>query len=175
MKGRHSEIGTDEDIPTIDTTKAHPHVHGPLTRARARQLNYQVLLFLGTVPNIHENMMLPKSDILVLLRNDGLSMDERDKHWSMVIHREDNKHMIQEEDAASGEFRTLKQPRERMNAWTKYSRLQLVIFIHSLLRVLRHLILWARPMYFQSGPLRVFYESVCEEESPIRACFGHPY
>jgi hypothetical protein len=136
MKGRHSEIGTDEDIPTVDTTNAHPHVHGPLTRARARQLNYQVLLFLGTVPNIHENMMLPKSDELVLLRNDGHSMDERDKHWSMVIHGEDNKHMIQEEDAASGEFKTMKQPRARMNAWTKYSRLQLVIFIHSLLRVL---------------------------------------
>jgi hypothetical protein len=76
-------------------------------------------------------MMLPKSDVLVLLRNNGLSMDERDKHWSMVIHGEDNKNMIQEEDAASGEFSTLKQPRARMNAWTKYSRLQLVIFIHS--------------------------------------------
>jgi hypothetical protein len=118
--------------------------------------------------------MLPKSDVLVLLRNDGLSMDERGKHCSMVIHAEDNKHMIQEEDAASEEFRTLKQPRARMNAWTKYSRLQLVIFVHSLLRVLRHLILWARPLYFRSGPLRVFYESVCEEESPTRAYFGHP-
>jgi hypothetical protein len=50
-------------------------------------------------------MMLPKSDVLVLLRNEGFSMDERGKHWSMV-----NKHMIQEEDAASGEFGTLKQP-----------------------------------------------------------------
>jgi hypothetical protein len=50
----------------------------------------------------------------------------------MVIHGEDNKNMIQEEDAASGEFRTLKQSWARMNAWTKYSRLQLVIFIHSL-------------------------------------------
>jgi hypothetical protein len=148
MKGRRFEIGSDEDIPNVDTTTAHPHVQGPLTRARGRQLNYQVLSFLGTIPNIHENMMLSKSDVLVLLRNDGLSMDERDKHWSMVIHREDNKHMIQEEDAASGEFRTLKQLRARMNAWTKYSRLQLVIFVHSLLKVLRHLILWARPMYF---------------------------
>jgi hypothetical protein len=35
----------DEDIPTVDTTVAPtaPHVPGPLTRARARQLNYQVL------------------------------------------------------------------------------------------------------------------------------------
>jgi hypothetical protein len=55
-------------------------------------------------------MMLPKSDVLVLLRNEGFSMDERGKHWSMVMHGEGNKHMIQEEDAASGEFRTLKQP-----------------------------------------------------------------
>jgi hypothetical protein len=59
---------------------------------------------------MHENMMLPKSDVLVLLRNDRLSMDERGKHWSMVIHGEGSKHMIQEEDAASGEFMTLKQP-----------------------------------------------------------------
>jgi hypothetical protein len=51
----------DEDIPTVDTTTTHPHVQGPLTRACARQLNYHVLSFLGTVPNIHENMMLPKS------------------------------------------------------------------------------------------------------------------
>jgi hypothetical protein len=94
MKGQHSEIGSDEDIPSVDTTTTHSHVQGPLTRDRARQLNYQVLSFLGTVPNIHENMMLPISDVLVLLRNDGLSMDERDKHWSMVIHGEDNKHMI---------------------------------------------------------------------------------
>jgi hypothetical protein len=55
-------------------------------------------------------MMLPKSDVLLLLRNDGLSMDERGKHWSMVIHGDGNKHMIQEEDATSGEFRTMKQP-----------------------------------------------------------------
>jgi hypothetical protein len=69
----------------------------------------------------------------------------------------------------------LKQPWARMDTWTKYSRLQLVIFLHSLLRVQRHLILWDKPMYFWSGPLRVFYESVCEEKSPTRACFGHPY
>jgi hypothetical protein len=100
----------DEDIPNVDTTTTHPHVQGPLTRAHARQLNYQVLLFLGTIPNIHENMMLPKLDVFVLLRNDGLSLDGRDKHWSMVVHGDGSKHLIKEEDAASGEFRTLKQP-----------------------------------------------------------------
>jgi hypothetical protein len=102
-------IVLDEDIPNIDTTTTHPHVQGPLTRAHARQLNYQVLLFLETIPNIHENMMLPKSDVFVLLRNDGLSLDGRDKNWSMVIHGDGSKHLIKEEDTASGEFMTLKQ------------------------------------------------------------------
>jgi hypothetical protein len=36
----------DEDITTVDTTTTHPHVQGPLTRAHARQLNYQVFRFL---------------------------------------------------------------------------------------------------------------------------------
>jgi hypothetical protein len=86
----------NEDIPNVDTTTTHPHVQGPLTRARARQLNYQVLSFLGTIPNIYENMMMPKSDVFVLLRNDGLSLDGRDKHWSMVVHGDGSKHLIKE-------------------------------------------------------------------------------
>jgi hypothetical protein len=71
-----------EDIPSIDTPAAPTaeHIQGPITRARAKQLNYQVLLFLGTLSHIRENMMLPKSDMSVTLRNDGPSMDERDKH-----------------------------------------------------------------------------------------------
>ncbi|KAK1649120.1 hypothetical protein QYE76_066925 [Lolium multiflorum] len=103
----------DEDIPSIDTTAipTATHIQGPITRARAKQLNYQVLSFLGTIPHIHENMMLPKSDVFVTLRNDGPSMDERDKHWSMITHGGDgSKHVRIEEDAASGDFRTLKPP-----------------------------------------------------------------
>jgi hypothetical protein len=75
-------IPGDEDIPSIDTSAAPTteHIKGPITRARAKQLNYQVLSFLGTLSHVHENMMLPKSDIFVTLRNDGPSMDERDKH-----------------------------------------------------------------------------------------------
>jgi hypothetical protein len=57
---------------------------------------------------MHENMMLPKSDVFVLIRNDGLSLDGRDEHCSMVIHGDGSMHLIKEEDAASGEFRTLK-------------------------------------------------------------------
>ena len=87
-------LEVDADIPTVDTTVAPAATHpdapplfqGPLTRARARQLNYQVLSFLGTLPNIHENMMLPKSDVFMLLRNDGPSKDEKDAYWSMFVH-----------------------------------------------------------------------------------------
>ena len=38
----------DDDINTIFTPTVPAAIHtGPITRARARQLNYQVLLFLG--------------------------------------------------------------------------------------------------------------------------------
>jgi hypothetical protein len=108
----------DEDILTVDTTVAPtatlPHVpqfQGPLTRTRARQLNYQVFSFLGTIPNIHENMMLPKSDVFMLLRNDGPSMDERDKHWSMIMHGDDGSNRVRiQDDTTSEDFRTLKPP-----------------------------------------------------------------
>ncbi|KAK1663967.1 hypothetical protein QYE76_052126 [Lolium multiflorum] len=96
------EGGHDEDIPSIDTTAVPTatQIQGPITRARAKQLNYQVLSFLGTIPQIHENMMLPKSDMFVTLRNDGPSMDEEDKHWSMITHGGDgSKHVRIQEDA----------------------------------------------------------------------------
>jgi hypothetical protein len=102
----------DEDIPSIDTPAVPTveHIQGPITRARAKQLNYQVLSFLETLSHIHENMMLPKSDMFVTLRNDGPSMDERNKHWSMIVHRDGSKRLRIEEDATSGDFRTLKPP-----------------------------------------------------------------
>jgi hypothetical protein len=77
---------TDEDIPSIDTP-APPtaeHIQGPITRARAKQLNYRVLSFLGTLSHIHENMMLPKSDMFITLRNNRPNMDERDKGWKKM-------------------------------------------------------------------------------------------
>jgi hypothetical protein len=93
----------DEDIPSIDTHAAPTvkQIQGPITRARSKQLNYQVLSFLGTLAYIHENMMLPKSDVFVTLRNDGPSMDERDKHWSMSMHGDGSEHERIEEDAMS--------------------------------------------------------------------------
>ena len=102
----------DVDIPSIDTPAAPAaiQIQGPITRARAKQLNYQVLLFLGTILHIHENMMLPKSDVYILLRNNGHNMDEKDKHWSMIIHGDGSKRLRIEDDAAIGDFRTLKPP-----------------------------------------------------------------
>ena len=100
----------DVDIPTIDTTvvPTATHIQGPITRSRAKQLNYQVLSFLGTIPHIHENMMLPKSDVFLTLRNDGPSMDERDKHWSMAMHGDGSKHVMIQEKATDEDFRTLR-------------------------------------------------------------------
>ena len=68
----------DEDISTANITPTSlPTTHtGPVTRARARQLNYQVLSFLANPSNIQELMMLPKLDTFVLLRNEGPSMDK---------------------------------------------------------------------------------------------------
>jgi hypothetical protein len=96
----------DEDIPSIGTPAAPivEHIQGHTTQARAKQLNYQVLSFLGTLSYITENMMLPKSDVFVTLMNDGPSMDKRDKHG------DGSQHERIEEDAASEDFRTLKPP-----------------------------------------------------------------
>jgi hypothetical protein len=68
--------------------------------------NLTIMYFLGTHSHIHENMMLPKSDVFVTFRNDGPRIDERDKHWSMIVHGDGIKRLRLEEDATSGDFRT---------------------------------------------------------------------
>ena len=55
-------------------------------------------------------MMLPKSDVYLLLRNNGPSMDGKDKYWSMIVHGDSSKHWRIEDDATAGDFRTLKPP-----------------------------------------------------------------
>src|SRR3954465_6830808 len=61
----------DEDISANVTPTSPPSTHiGPVTRACARQLNYQVLSFLANPANVHEHMMLPKIDTFVLLMSD---------------------------------------------------------------------------------------------------------
>ena len=73
----------DEDINTIVTPTTPTATYtGPITRARARQLNYQVLSFLGNDFNVHENI---KFDTFVLLTNEGPSL-EKDEHWSKNKH-----------------------------------------------------------------------------------------
>ena len=89
----------DEDISTNVTPTSSPTTHtGPVTRARARQLNYQVLSFPANPSNVHEHMMLPKLDTFVLLTNEEPSL-EKDEHWSK------NKNGVTSDD-----FRTLKPP-----------------------------------------------------------------
>jgi hypothetical protein len=59
-------VAVDEDINTTPTPSLAPL--GPLTRARARQLNHQVSLFLNSCPSYLDN---GNKYTLVLLRNDG--------------------------------------------------------------------------------------------------------
>ena len=104
-------LHADEDISTNVTPTSSPTTHtGPVTRARARQLNYQVLSFLVNPSNVHEHMMLPKVDTLVCLMNEGPSMDKKDGHWSGIKHGEGGAHAGQENGASSGDFRTFKPP-----------------------------------------------------------------
>ena len=100
----------DEDINTIVTPTTPAAVQaGPITRARARQLNYQVLSFLGIDSNVHENMMLPKLDTFVLLTNEGPSL-KKDEHWSKNKHGDDGMRKGNKKGATSDDFRTLKPP-----------------------------------------------------------------
>ena len=108
---RHLIIGPgDEDINTIVTPTIPATIHtGPITRARARQLNYQVLSFLGNDSNIHENMMLPKLDTFVLLTKEGSSL-EKDEHWSKNKYGVDGMHKGNKNGVTSDDSRTLKPP-----------------------------------------------------------------
>jgi hypothetical protein len=49
-------------------------------------------------------------------------MDEKDKHWSMIVHGGGSKRLRIEEDATSGDFKTLKPPYCWMKTWTKYTK-----------------------------------------------------
>ena len=100
----------DEDIPAI-VTPTTPAIHtGPITRARARQLSYQVLSFLGNPSNAHEYMMLPKLDTFVSLMNEGPSMDKKDGHWSGIKHGEEGVRGGKNNGTSSDDFRTLRPP-----------------------------------------------------------------
>ena len=71
----------DEDIPSNDTTMPTTQ-QGPMTRARARELNYQVNPFLAVdKPSSQNWMLLNHCDDFLMLRNLGLEPDWREsKH-----------------------------------------------------------------------------------------------
>jgi hypothetical protein len=53
-------------------------------------------------------MMLPKSDVFLLLRNDGPSRDKKDPIWNMMMHGDYSKVVRITDDATSVDFMTLK-------------------------------------------------------------------
>jgi hypothetical protein len=64
------EVPRDEDITPMDTNNTPlVDVPGPITRARARQLNLQVISFLCNCSCAFESSMLPND--LIVLRNEG--------------------------------------------------------------------------------------------------------
>ena len=103
VKDRHHRVPPYIKAPAVTYM-------GPITRARARQLNYQVLSFLGNPSNVHEHMMLPKLDTFVLLMNEGPSMDKKDGHWSGIKHGAEGPRAGRNNGVSSGDFRTLKPP-----------------------------------------------------------------
>jgi hypothetical protein len=70
-------IRHDEDITPMDTHNT-PQVDSPITRARARQLNLQVISFLSNYSCAFESSMLPND--LIVLRN-----EEEDQHRCMKV------------------------------------------------------------------------------------------
>jgi hypothetical protein len=67
----------DEDITPMDTNN-NPQVDSSITRARARQLNLQVISFLSNYSCAFESSMLPND--LIVLRNGG-----QDQHSCMKV------------------------------------------------------------------------------------------
>jgi hypothetical protein len=66
----HYHCVGDEDITPTDTNNTpQDDIQGPITRARARQLNLQVSSFLSNVYCESENRLLPNN--LIVLRNKG--------------------------------------------------------------------------------------------------------
>jgi hypothetical protein len=84
----------DEDISMIDTTNTPT-------------ATFQVQSLLGILPDIYENMMLPKSNVFILFRN-GSSMDA--KHWIRNVHGDGSRPARIQDGVASEDFRTLKPP-----------------------------------------------------------------
>ena len=99
------------DISTIVTPTPPAVIRtGPITRAHACQLNYQIFLFVGNDSNVHENMMQPKLDTIVFLTNEGPSLDKKDDLWSKIKHGDDGMRKGNRNGVTSDDSRTLKPP-----------------------------------------------------------------
>jgi hypothetical protein len=62
----------DEDITPLDTNNNPPlNVQGPITRARARQLNLEVSSFLNSSSYDYENRLLPNDYIVIRDHGEG--------------------------------------------------------------------------------------------------------
>jgi hypothetical protein len=73
----------DEDIPPNDTPMPTTQ-QGPMTRARARELNYQVNLFLAVhKPSSMNGVLLNSCDAFLILRNLGHEPDWRESKHEM--------------------------------------------------------------------------------------------
>ena len=76
-------LGSDEDISAAVTPVATPTSvmpSGPITRARARQINGQVLSFLYKYDLANEDIILRSYSDLLVLRNKGEIKDEDTVH-----------------------------------------------------------------------------------------------
>jgi hypothetical protein len=66
----------DEDIPTHDDSPVA--IQGPITRALARQLQYQVKSFLSSTPCQLQDRLLPNE--ILIIRNEGQAYEGLKNH-----------------------------------------------------------------------------------------------
>ncbi|KAK1681416.1 hypothetical protein QYE76_042264 [Lolium multiflorum] len=89
--------GDDAAPPKVDTTsRPTSPPRGPMTRARAQVMRTSHLLIqpLYLQPHKYKDQSLELVPNNLTIRNDGPSMDEEDKHWSMITHGGDgSKHV----------------------------------------------------------------------------------
>jgi hypothetical protein len=85
------EGGDDEDISSTDTPSAIPAniPQGPMTRARTRQLNCQVLSLLNMYDLTAKNMVLPSSVDLLVIRNKGIEECSRENQVETQVDKEE--------------------------------------------------------------------------------------
>ncbi|KAK1602098.1 hypothetical protein QYE76_017141 [Lolium multiflorum] len=92
----HEQVNMDIDKRAQYMKKLHED-----TRATMMRTSHLLIQPLYLQPHKLKDQSLELVPNNLIIRNDGPSMDERDKHWSMITHGGDgSKHMRIEEDAA---------------------------------------------------------------------------